>query len=267
MTENHLILGAAAGDIIGSSYEFDNVKTTDFNLFTKYTYFTDDSVLTIAVMEVLLKKLDYAETYQRYGRMYPYRGYGNRFADWIYSEKPEPYNSWGNGSAMRSSPIGWYCGTVEAVLEEAKKSAEVSHNHPEGIKGAQAVASAVFLARQGKTKREIKKFITETFGYDLERTLAEIRPGYEFNESCQGSVPEAIIAFLESDDFESAVRLAVSLGGDSDTIACVAGAIAEAFYGEIPEGIVDMVSMILGPDIMRGVILPFSREFGNIERG
>jgi ADP-ribosylglycohydrolase len=263
MTKQHLILGAIAGDIIGSPYEFNNVKTTRFDLFTKDTYFTDDSVLTIATMEALLKKLDYTETYQKYGRMYPYRGYGGHFEDWIYEEKPEPYNSWGNGSAMRASPIGWYCGTIEAVLEEAKKSAGVSHNHPEGIKGAQAVAASVFLARRGKTKKEIKEFITETFGYNLDRTLDEIRPEYKFDVSCQGSVPEAILAFLESDDFESAVRLAVSIGGDSDTIACVAGAIAEAFYGEIPAGIVDAVSVILGPDLLRGVIMPFSRKCGN----
>jgi ADP-ribosylglycohydrolase len=231
MTKNRLILGAAAGDIIGSAYEFNNVKTTEFDLFTKDSYFTDDSVLTIATMEALLKKSDYTETYQKYGRMYSYRGYGGRFEDWLYEEKPEPYNSWGNGSAMRSSPIGWYCGTIEAVMEEAKK--------------------------------EIKEFITKTFEYNLDRTLDEIRPGYEFEVSCQGSAPEAIIAFLESDDFESAVRLAVSIGGDSDTIACIAGAIAEAFYGEIPAKIADTVFVILGPDLLRGVIMPFSRKYGN----
>jgi ADP-ribosylglycohydrolase len=262
MAKNRLILGAVAGDIIGSAYEFNNVKTTGFDLFTKDSFFTDDSVLTIATMEALLKQSDYTETYQRYGRMYPYRGYGGHFGDWIYRENPEPYNSWGNGSAMRASPIGWYCTTIQAVLEEAKRSAEVSHNHPEGMKGAQAVAASVFWARAGKTKKEIKEFATKTFGYNLDRTLDEIRPGYEFDESCQGSVPEAIIAFLESGDFESAVRLAVSLGGDSDTIACVAGAIAEAFYGEIPTDITDTVSMILGPDILRGVIMPFSRKCG-----
>ncbi|MDR0656714.1 MAG: ADP-ribosylglycohydrolase family protein [Treponema sp.] len=266
MTKNRLILGAVAGDIIGSAYEFDNVKTTEFNLFTRETYFTDDSVLTIATMEALLKKLDYTETYQKYGRMYHYRSYGGHFEGWLYEEKPEPYNSWGNGSAMRSSPIGWYCNTIEAVMEEAKKSAEVSHNHPEGIKGAQAVAAGVFLARKGKTKKEIREFIAKTFGYNLDRTLDEIRPGYEFDVSCQGSVPEAILAFLESDDFESAVRLAVSIGGDSDTIACVTGAIAEAFYGEIPAEIVDTVSVILGPDLLRGVIMPFSQKYGNIEK-
>jgi ADP-ribosylglycohydrolase len=266
MAKQQLILGAVTGDIIGSAYEFENVKTTKFELFIKDTYFTDDSVLTIATMEVLLKKLNYAETYQKYGRMYPTRGYGGNFTDWLYAEKPEPYNSWGNGSAMRASPIGWYCDTIEAVLAEAKKSAEVSHNHIEGIKGAQAVAAAVFLARKGKSKKEIKEYITKTFEYNLDRPLDEIRPAYTFDVSCQGSVPEAIIAFLESADYESAVRLAVSLGGDSDTIACIAGGIAEAFYGEIPMEIVNTACMILGPDLLQGVIIPFSRKYGNIER-
>ena len=262
MQNRQVILGAIAGDVIGSTYEFANVKSTDFELFTRETYFTDDSVMTIATMDVLLNKLDYTSTYQKYGRMYSKRGYGGNFHDWLYEDNPEPYNSWGNGSAMRASPIGWYCGSIDAVMEEAKKSAEVSHNHPEGIKGAQAVAAAVFLARTGKTKREIKEFITQTFDYNLDRTLDEIRPAYEFEVSCQKSVPEAIIAFLESANYESAVRLAVSLGGDSDTIACIAGAIAEAFYGDIPEEIFDTVSVIVGPDLMLGVIRPFSRKYG-----
>jgi ADP-ribosylglycohydrolase len=259
-----MILGAIVGDVIGSSYEFSNVKRTQFDLFTKDTYFTDDSVMTVATMDVLLNKSDYAKTYQSYGRMYPKRGYGGNFEDWIYEDTPEPYDSWGNGSAMRASPIGWYCGSIDAVMKEAKKSAEVSHNHPEGIKGAQAVAAAVYLARTGKTKEEIKQFITGTFGYNLDRTLDEIRPSYEFDVSCQGSVPQAIIAFLESADYESAVRLAVSIGGDSDTIACVAGGIAEAFYGEIPMEIFNTVAVIVGPDLLRGVIMPFSRKYGTI---
>jgi ADP-ribosylglycohydrolase len=194
------------------------------------------------------------------------RGYGGNFEDWIYEDKPAPYNSWGNGSAMRASPIGWYCDSIEAVMDEAKKSAEVSHNHPEGIKGAQAVATAVFLARTGKIKQEIKEFITKTFNYNLERTLSEIRPDYEFDVSCQGSVPPAITAFLESSDYESAVRLAVSIGGDSDTIACIAGGIAEAFYGDIPVEIFNTVSVIVGPDLMRGIIIPFSRKYGVTKR-
>jgi ADP-ribosylglycohydrolase len=178
MQKQQIILGAIAGDVIGSTYEFSNVKSTNFELFTKETYFTDDSVMTIATMEVLLNKADYIETYQKYGRIYSKRGYGGNFKDWIYEDNPQPYNSWGNGSAMRASPIGWYCSNLQAVMDEAKKSAEVSHNHPEGIKGAQAVAAAVFLARTGKTKQEIKEFITKTFDYNLDKTLDEIRPDY-----------------------------------------------------------------------------------------
>ena len=255
------ILGAIAGDIIGSAYEFENVKSLDFALFTEESYFTDDSVLTVATMDVLLHKTGYTETYQRYGRAYPHRGYGGNFNAWIYADNPQPYNSWGNGSAMRVSPVGWYCSTMEDVLAEAKKSAEVTHNHAEGIKGAQAAAAAVFLARTGKSKDEIKTFIVDTFGYDLNRTIAQIRPNYEFDVSCQGSVPEAIIAFLESVDFENAVRLAVSIGGDSDTIACITGGIAEAFYQTIPQHIVKMVTVMLGPDIMLDTIMPFSKKY------
>jgi ADP-ribosylglycohydrolase len=163
---------------------------------------------------------------------------------------------------MRASPIGWYGNSIDEVLSEAKKSAEVSHNHPEGIKGAQAAALAVYLARTGKSKDEIKKYIVERFEYDLDRTIDEIRPTYEFDVRCQGSVPEAIIAFLESTDFENAIRLAVSIGGDSDTIACITGGIAEAFYKEIPLDITDFVSVILGPDLMLDVVMPFSRKYG-----
>jgi ADP-ribosylglycohydrolase len=163
---------------------------------------------------------------------------------------------------MRVSPIGWFCNTIDDVLAEAKKSAEVTHDHPEGIKGAQAVAAAVYLARTGKTKNEIKQFIVDRFGYDLDRTIDKIRPDYHFDVSCQGSVPEAIIAFLESADFENAVRLAVSIGGDSDTIACITGGIAEAFYKTIPEYITEMVTIILGPDLMTDTVIPFSERYG-----
>jgi ADP-ribosylglycohydrolase len=260
MIKTKCILGAISGDIIGSAYEFNNVKSADFKLFTNHTYFTDDSVLTIATMDVLLNKKDYAKTYQDYGRKYTHRGYGGNFIEWIYADKPKPYNSWGNGSAMRASPIGWYCDSIDEVLSEAKKSAEVSHNHPEGIKGAQAVALGVYLARIGKSKNEIKKIIVDKFNYDLDRTLNEIRPAYEFDVSCQGSVPEAIIAFLESTDYENAVRLAVSIGGDSDTIACITGGIAEAYYKTIPANITDYVSVLLGPGLMKDVVMPFSME-------
>ena len=262
MPEQSYIFGAIAGDIIGSSYEFNNVKSLDFELFTDDTYFTDDSVLTMATMYALLYSADYTKVYHSFGRKYPHRGYGGNFKDWLIADNPKPYNSWGNGSAMRASPIGWYCNSVDDVLAEAKKSAEVTHNHPEGIKGAQAAALAVFLARTGKSKEKIKEAITKQFGYDLDRTIDEIRPGYDFDVSCQGSVPEAIIAFLESVDYENAVRLAVSLGGDSDTLAAITGGIAEAFYREIPEDITDFVRIILGPDLMKDVVMPFSEKYG-----
>jgi ADP-ribosylglycohydrolase len=261
MKIENCILGAFAGDIIGSAYEFNNVKSVDFEFFRKGTFFTDDSVLTAATMDVLLSGLDYTETYQKYGQLYPHRGYGGNFKSWIYSENPKPYNSWGNGSAMRVSPVGWYGNSIDDVLAEAKKSAEVTHNHPEGIKGAQAVAAAMYLARTGKTKNEIKQFVVDKFCYNLDRTLDKIRLAYHFDESCQGSVPEAIIAFLESTDFENAIRLAVSIGGDSDTIACITGGIAEAFYKTLPEYMTEMVSIILGPDLMKDVVIPFSEKY------
>jgi ADP-ribosylglycohydrolase len=264
MTKNCLIIGAVAGDIIGSSYEFHNTKRTEFELFTRDSYFTDDSVLTMATMDALLNNAPYAGTYRDYGRRFPRRSYGDRFEEWIKSENPAPYNSYGNGAAMRVSPIGWYCDSIKEVMQEAKKSAEVSHNHPEGIKGAQAVAASVFLARKGKTKEEIKEYITGTFGYNLDRTISQIRPFYQYDLSCQGTVPQALTAFLESSDYESAVRLAVSLGGDSDTVACITGGIAEAFYGEIPVEIVNIVRVIVGPDLIEDVVVPFSRKYGNI---
>ncbi|MDR1911860.1 MAG: ADP-ribosylglycohydrolase family protein [Helicobacteraceae bacterium] len=241
MGNTNYIIGAIAGDIIGSVYEWNNVKTVDFDLFTEKSTFTDDSVLTLATMDCILSDDNYKTLYQKYARDYPLRGFGGSFCRWIYSDNPKPYNSWGNGSAMRVSPVGWAFNTIEEVVIRAKASAEVTHNHPEGIKGAQAVASAIFMARNNKTKDEIKEYVEKTFGYDLDRTIDEIRPKYKFDVSCQGSVPESVIAFLESDDYESAIRLAISLGGDSDTIACITGAIAEAFYKTIPENIVQNV--------------------------
>ncbi|KKB50000.1 hypothetical protein HMPREF1212_03160 [Parabacteroides sp. HGS0025] len=230
--------GAIAGDIIGSVYEFDNIKTTDFPLFTNESDYTDDTIMTVAVADWLLNGGDLAKVMQRYGREYPYPtgGYGGRFSGWLREKDPLPYNSWGNGSAMRVSAVGWMFDSLEKTLEVAKETAVVTHNHPEGIKGAQATAAAIYLARTGKSKQDIKQYIETAFSYDLGRTCDEIRPFYRFNESCQGTVPEAIIAFLDSSDFEDAIRLAVSLGGDSDTLACITGGIAEAFYG-IPEDI------------------------------
>ncbi|MHB8766970.1 MAG: ADP-ribosylglycohydrolase family protein [Deferrisomatales bacterium] len=230
------MIGAIAGDIIGSTYEFRPLKTTDFPLFAEGSTFTDDTVLTVATAVALLDGGDYAGHYRRWGLRYPDLGYGSMFRQWLRSEDLRPYGSYGNGSAMRVAPIGWAFDTLEEVLREAESSARATHDHPEGIKGAQAVAGSVFLARAGAGKDGIRAFAT-SFGYDLGRTLDAIRPAYRFDETCQGSVPESLLCFLESEDFEGAVRNAVSLGGDADTMACIAGGIAEALYGGVPEGI------------------------------
>ena len=260
MSKEKLIIGAIAGDIIGSIYEWNNVKTINFDLFRNKSGFTDDSVLTLATMDAILKKKSYSEIYQLFGRNYPNRGYGGHFSSWIYSENPKPYNSWGNGSAMRVSPIGWYGNSINEVMAEAQKSAEVTHNHPEGIKGAQSTAVAVYMARTGRKKDEIKNFIIDTFQYNLDRKIDDIRPNYDFDVSCQGSVPEAIIAFLESSDFENAIRLAISLGGDSDTIACITGGIAEAYYQTIPDYIVEKIQNILPNELIK-IVEDFSIIF------
>jgi ADP-ribosylglycohydrolase len=237
------IFGAITGDIIGSYYECYRVKRMNFSLFPSQSRFTDDTVLTVATMDCLLSdKRDYAHFYQKYAQKYPDSGFGGFFKrKWMYAANPQPYNSFGNGSAMRVSPVGWIFSTLDDTLIEAERSAAVTHNHSEGIKGAQAIAAAVFLSRTGKSKANIKQYIETTFGYDLNRTCSSIRPAYHFDSSCQGSVPEAIIAFLESSNFETAVRLAVSLGGDSDTLAAMSGSIAEAFYGKIPEELIEEV--------------------------
>ena len=235
MLKHQILLGAIAGDIIGSCYERHSTKRTDFELFSERSRFTDDTVMTVANAGWLLTGDSLLGIMQEYGNKYLRVGYGGSFWRWLRSDDPQPYNSWGNGSAMRVSPVGWAFGTLEETLEAAKRSAEVTHNHPEGIKGAQAVAASVYLARNGRSKEEIKAYVEQTFGYDLSRTCDEIRPHYRFDVSCQGSVPESIIAFLESTDYESAVRLAVSLGGDADTMGAIAGGIAEAFYKEIPD--------------------------------
>jgi ADP-ribosylglycohydrolase len=244
------MLGAIAGDVIGSVYERRQIKTTEFPLFGPHATFTDDTVMTVAVAYAILEGIDYATSLRLFGRRYPDAGYGGSFFGWLFRDDAQPYNSWGNGSAMRVSPVGWAFGTAEQVLDEAKRSAEVSHNHPEGIKGAQATALAVFLARSGESKATIRGEITRRFGYDLNRTIDQIRPAYRFDVSCQGSVPEALIAFLESEDYESAVRKAVSLGGDSDTLACIAGGIAHAFHGNIPEEIIQSVRARLPQDLL-----------------
>ncbi len=231
------MLGAIAGDIIGSVFEHREHKSEQFPLFVPHSRFTDDTVMTVATAEALLEGISYIEAYQRWGRLYPRAGYGGNFIKWIHSNSPKPYNSWGNGAAMRVSPVGWAKNSLEAVESEAARSAMVSHNHPEGIKGAQAVAVAVYLARTGTNKTEICRFLKERYEYDLTRKLEDIRPYYRFDVSCQGSVPQALIAFFESSNFEDAIRKAISLGGDSDTIACIAGAVAEAYYEKVPNHI------------------------------
>lgn len=225
--------GAILGDILGSIYERHNLKTNrpeEIELINSRCRFTDDTALTVAVAEALLKgDRDYKKYILKWARRHPNAGYGGMFRRWFRDDDPQPYNSFGNGSAMRVAPIGWVCKSLEETLYEAERSAAISHNHPEGIKGAQAVATAVFLA-QINSKEDIKSYIVETFGYNLDRTLDDIRTDYHFDVTCQGSVPEAIIAFLESENFCHAIQLAISLGGDTDTIACMTGAIAEAFY-------------------------------------
>ncbi len=248
------MLGAIAGDVIGSVYEARPIKTTRFRLFHPLCRFTDDTVLTVALADSLLHGGSYVDLLKQYYRAYPKAGYGGTFHHWAQSEDSRPYNSWGNGSAMRVSPVGFAFDTLDDVLDQAKRSAEVTHDHPEGIKGAQSVASAIFLARTGKPKEEIKTYVETTFGYDLNTPLDEIRPRYTFEVSCQNSVPQAIRAFLESEDYEDAVRLAISLGGDSDTQACIAGGIAQAFYGGVPD------------EIRRGVFEILDDHLGNITR-
>lgn len=234
------MLGAIFGDIVGSVYEFYNTHDYGFVLLCMYSRPTDDSCMTLAVAKALMdswgKDDDAIRTcvvkeMQDIGRRYPRAGYGGMFRRWLREKNPQPYNSFGNGSGMKVSPVGWLYQTLEETLHAAKLTAEVTHNHPEGIKGAQAIAAAIFLARAGADKKQIKKYIEDNFGYDLDRTLAEIRPTYQFYAICQRSVPEAIIAFLEGEDYEDTIRKAISLGGDSDTIACMAGGIAEAFFG------------------------------------
>lgn len=232
--EINFLCGAVAGDIIGSIYEWNATKKTDFYLFTPFSKYTDDTVMTVANADWLNTGDSLLGIMQDYGNRFPHAGYGGMFRSWLREDDPKPYNSFGNGSAMRVSPVGWVFNTLEETLEAAKTSAEITHNHPEGIKGAQATAACIFMARTGKSKEEIKEYIELTFGYDLSRTCDEIRPNYKFDVTCQGSVPESIIAFLESTDFENALRLAISLGGDADTMGAITGGIAEAYYGDVP---------------------------------
>ncbi len=258
--EGEEMYGAILGDMIGAPYEFDRGdKTKDFLMFNDRVHFTDDSVMTIAVTEALLNVPGDADdetvrkalirSMQEWGNRYPNAGYGHRFRLWLTDKDPKPYGSWGNGSAMRVSPAGWLYDSIEETRRYARLTAEVTHNHPEGIKGAEATASAIFLSRTGASKNEIKEYIIREFAYDLSRTCDEIRPGYHHVESCQETVPEAITAFLEGKDFEDVIRTAVSLGGDCDTLTCIAGSIAEAFYG-VPEEMKEECRKRLTPEIL-----------------
>jgi ADP-ribosylglycohydrolase len=255
------MLGAIAGDIIGSVHEFLGTKTSDFELFHPHCHFTDDTVLTVAVADCLLHGFDYVEKYHEYFQAYPNAGYGNRFLDWVSSGNRQPYNSWGNGSAMRVVAVGHAFESLNEVRAEAKRSAEVTHNHPEGVRGAEATAVAVWLARRGTRKDDIRNSIETLFGYDLCKRLDDIRPSYEFDESCQRTVPPAIVAFLESDDYEDAVRKAISLGGDADTLACITGGIAEPFYGGVPTSIAARALDLLD-ERLRTVTVAFCERHG-----
>lgn len=255
------MIGAIAGDIIGSVYERLHTKQKDFRLFTLASTFTDDTVLTIAVADAILTGSDYGHTIKTYARRHPTRGYGSKFMQWMVSSITKPYNSFGNGSAMRVSPVAHAFSLLPEVLEHAKRSAECTHNHPEGIKGAQATALAVYLARHGSDKEDIRAAVEERFGYDLSRTIETIRPGYSFDITCRGSVPESIIAFLDSTSFEDAVRNAVSLGGDADTQACIAGAIAEAYYKEIPLEILQNIRSKMDTDLWEKT-MEFYKRYG-----
>jgi ADP-ribosylglycohydrolase len=268
------VIGAIIGDVIGSVYENENTKKPDFPLFSRFSRFTDDSVLTIATADALLMQKPYpikfiesarhrslyAHKYREYDKRFPHAGYGEMFKEWVNRDSWGGYRSYGNGSAMRVSPIGFAFNSLAEVLHQAKLSALVTHNHPEAIAGAQAVASAIFLARTGSSKDAIRQFIEQKFGYNLKRRLDDIRLTYQFDSSCKGSVPEAIIAFLESTDYEDTIRKAISLGGDSDTIACISGGIAQAYYQHIPGELLRKTHILLDDSLLR-VIRAFNDQF------
>ena len=249
-------MGAICGDVIGSTYEFHRIKHKHFTLFPKGSRPTDDSVMTVANMLWLTNpdENQLTDSMQQMGRKYPMAGYGHKFREWLRSDDAQPYGSFGNGSAMRVSPVAWVGDTLDRVLDLAQMSASVTHNHPEGIKGAQATAAAIFLARTGHDKASIKEYVQQHFAYDLSRALSDNRPGYGFNSSCQQSVPEAIICFLEGTNYEDTIRNAVSLGGDADTQAAIAGSIAEAYYGDVPEDILSQAWQLLPADMQKAVL-------------
>lgn len=254
------MIGAIAGDVIGSVYEHAPIKSKSFPLFHPRARFTDDTVLTVAVAHAILEGETYRSSIREIGRRYPDAGYGGSFIQWLLADNAPPYNSWGNGSAMRVSPIGFAYDDEQTVLREAEASAAITHDHPEGIKGAQATALAILLAQRKTPRGEIRNEITRRFGYDLNRSVDEIRPGYSFDISCQGTVPQAIIAFLDSTSWEDAVRNAISLGGDSDTLACITGGIAEAWYGEVPRRVQAQVLAAL-PNDLAGIVTRFRSRF------
>ena len=263
MDRSLALMGAICGDIMGSPYEYwrSRTKKYDFNPFPPRARFTDDSVMSIAVADWIMHGGNLSKVMQKWGHRYPNAGFGGMFRMWLSAPEPQPYNSFGNGSAMRVSPVGCAFNTLEDTLQKAKESAEVTHNHPEGIKGAQATAASIFMARNGASKEEIKKYVSETFGYDLNRTCDQIKPGYEFDVTCQGSIPESIICFLESKDYEDCVRLAISMGGDADTMGAIAGSIAATYYEEIPETILEKCRTKLPEDIKE--IIEEFRDFTN----
>ncbi len=263
------LLGAIAGDTIGSIYEFNPTKNYNFPLIDDRMEYTDDSIMTIAVADWLLHPTDAGYptnrlifSMRKWGNeyRYPMGGYGGTFTTWLYREDMGPYNSWGNGSAMRVSAVGFAFDTIEQTLHAAKVSAEVTHNHPEGIKGAQATAAAIFLARTGSSKEKIREYITKTFGYDLSKTCDDIREAYRFEASCQETVPQSLIAFFDSKDYEDAIRLTVSLGGDADTMGAITGAVAIAYYKEMPDEVYDFTMSKL-PEDLKAVVMEFEKKY------
>jgi ADP-ribosylglycohydrolase len=260
------MLGAIAGDIAGSTHEWHRVESREFPLFTRASHFTDDSVLTVATAHAILADGDYGAAYHAFGNRHPHAGYGGSFRNWLRSPTRAPYDSWGNGSAMRVSPVGWAFDTEHDVLREAERSAGVTHNHAHGVAGAQAVALGIFLARRGATKDDIRRELTGRFDYDLARTVDDIRPGYSFDVSCQGSVPEAIVAFLDAAGVEDAIRNAIWLGGDADTQAAIAGSLAEAWHAGVPARIREEALSRLSDDL-REVTDRFAARYMNATTG
>ncbi len=255
------MLGAIVGDVIGSVHEGAGTKTKDFPLFVPGSTFTDDSVLTVAVADWILTGQDLVDLLHTYTTGHPGRGYGGMFYRWARARLREPYNSFGNGAAMRVSPVGFAFETIEEVLAWAERSAAVTHNHPEGIRGAQATAAAIYLARRVRDKEQIRRTLESRFGYDLSVRLEQIRPTYDFDETCQGTVPQALAAFFESTSYEDAIRNAISLGGDADTLACITGGIAEAYYGGVPQDLATRAMMMLDKRMVT-VVDRFRERFG-----